>query len=275
MSTLTSTGSLAFSQIETEFDASPDSALGLNEYYDADPYHEVPASGTISVNDLRGSSKQTCRVVPRKSSDSAVRWGYSAYQGSSYYNAESGESAAAFGSISRNLGVMHGSSGGERNISAIVAEYPGPYSNGYNMSISRNLLVAQNNATSANGAWDTMYFFCDSLPYTGSGWLGSVSQYSGGTVATAANTVYSIDAFVSGAPVGLYNYDYKALNNTSPTAYGWFFNAGDKVHYYNNVFYTGNNAIQEHAANMLFSGGAAADVSGGTSSNEVYFYFDS
>ena len=128
MSTIPASGSLSFSQIEAEFDMSADSQLGLNEYYDADPYHDVPVSGTIAVDDLRGTSKQTVRIEPEESSDSNVRYGFSEYQGSSYYVAESGESAAAFGMESRTADVVTDTT----DIRAIVGEYGG-YMHPYNI----------------------------------------------------------------------------------------------------------------------------------------------
>jgi len=170
MGTLTSNGSLSFSEIESEFDLSADAQLGLNEYYDADPYHDVPVAGQIGVDDLRGTSKQTVRIEPGVSSDSAPRYGFSEYQGSSYYVAESGESAAAFGTESRTADVVTDTT----DIRGIVAEYAGRYQASASTTPSAstttvgttagiNLLISTN--SSGYTGWSNCSAFCDSMPY--------------------------------------------------------------------------------------------------------------
>ena len=291
MGTLTSNGSLSFSAIETEFDMSADSVLGLNEYYDADPYHDVPVSGTISVDDLRGTSKQTVRIEPASSSDTAPRYGFSEYQGSSYYVAESGESAAAFGTESRTADVVTDTT----DLRGLVGEYSAHYaatnsttpSTGSSLTgttVGINLLISTNSAS--YGGWSNMSAFCDSLPYapgsTFNPWGGgSSSQYlvSGYnySATTTANTVFTIPRTVYmslGGSAGYYPmFHFKSLANTSPTAYGYHYSSAYSVRYdaTGGAFRTGHQNKHRHAAQMLYSGGRNDDIYG--SPNEVYFYF--
>lgn len=292
MSTLTSNGSLSFSEIETEYDVySGPSPFGINGYYDADPYHDVPVSGTISVDDLRGTSKQTVRIEPEESADSAPRYGYSSSSGSSYYVAESGESSAAFGQNSRTFDVVTNTT----DMRAIVGEYAGYYqainsttagagSSTTGTSASINLLIAIN--TSTNTGWSNMSCYCDSMPVspgsTYNPWGGgSASNYAVSgynySAYTVANTVYTVPRtkyMTIGSTTGYFPmYHFKSLSNTSPTAYGYHFSQAYNVRYNstNNTFYTGHQNKHRHAAQMLYSGARADTLYG--SSNEVYFYF--
>lgn len=295
MGTLTSNSSLAFSEIESEFDMSTDSVLGLNEYYDADPYHEVPVSGTISVDDLRGTSKQTVRIEPGSSSDSAKRYGFSEYQGSSYYVAESGESAAAFGMESRTADVLTDTT----DIRGIVCEYGGRYQaetgfgpgagqTTYGTTAGLNLLISINSSSSTG--WSNCSAFTDSMPigpgsiynpFGGGGtstWNVSGYNYS---ATTTANTVYTIPrtkymtlSSASGGAGNYAMYHFKALSNTSPTAYGMHFSQAWDQRYNPDTasFNTGHQNKHRHAAQMLYCGAWNDDING-TGTNEVYFYF--
>lgn len=292
MGTLTTSGSLAFSEIESEFDMSADSQLGLNEYYDADPYHDVPVAGAITVDDLRGTSKQTVRIEPSHSSDTAFRYGFSEYQGSSYYVAESGESAASFGVESRTADVVTDTT----DIRGIVAEYAGHYvatntttpSSGSSLTGTTagiNLLISINSSSSTG--WSNCSAFCDSLPYAPSsqynpwGGIGSSTTYgvSGYNYSanTTANTVYTFPRtkyFTLGSTTANWPmYHFKSLSNTSPTAYGMHFSAAYNVRYDSTAgqFRTGHQNKHRHAAQMLYSGGQFDYLYG--SNNEVYFYF--
>jgi len=288
MSTIPSNASLSFSQIEAEFDMSADSQLGLNEYYDADPYHEVPVAGQIGVDDLRGTSKQTVRIEPEESSDTAPRYGFSEYQGSSYYVAESGESAAAFGVESRTADVVTDTT----DIRAIVAEFGGyyfpgnyttPHEGAMAINTSVNLLIAINTSTSSG--WDNCSAFCDSLPFAPGSTSnpfggGSATQYDVSgynySATTSANTVYTFPRTkymtLSGTSAYYPLYHLKGLSNTSPTAYGMHFSAAWNSRYDTTYgFFTGHQNKYRHAAQMLYSGARNDAVYG--SPNEVYFYF--
>lgn len=293
MGTLTTNGSLAFSEIETEFDVySGPSPFGINGYYDADPYHDVPVAGTISVDDLRGTSKQTVRIEPGGSSDSAKRYGFSEYQGSSYYVAESGESAASFGVESRTADVVTDTT----DIRGIVAEYGGHYAGDNTTGPAAgssltgtvagiNLLISINSSSSTG--WSNCSAFCDSLPYPPSsqynpwGGIGSSTTYGVSgynySVNTSANTVYTfprLGYMTLPSSTGYHAlYHFSSLSNTSPTAYGMHFSSAWNVryNYLTNTFNVGHQNKHRHAAQMLYSGGAYDDLYG--SSNEVYFYF--
>jgi len=292
MGTLTTNGSLAFSEIEAEFDASADAQLGINEYYDVDPYHDVPAAGQIGVDDLRGTSKQTVRIEPQVSSDSAPRYGFSEYQGSSYYVAESGESAAAFGVESRTADVVTDTT----DIRGIVAEFAGVYqpvtsltpsagTTTYATQAGINLLISINSSSSTG--WNNCSAFCDSLPYAPSSiynpWGGGsatqylVTGYNYTNQVTSANTVYTFPRTaymtLSGTSGNYPLYHFKSLANTSPTAYGMHFTNSYSSRYdpNTNTFYVGHQNKHRHAAQMLYSGGVQDNLYG--SGNEVYFYF--
>lgn len=292
MGTLTSNGSLSFSQIEAEFDASADAQLGINEYYDIDPYHDVPVSGTISVDDLRGTSKQTTRIEAERSADTYVRYGFSEYQGSSYYVAESGESAAAFGVESRTADVVTDTT----DIRGIVAEFGGHYqpisttspaagSTTYQTTAGLNLLISINSSSSTG--WNNCSAFCDSLPYSPGSiynpWGGGSSSqylvqgYNYSNQVTSANTVYTFPRTkymsLQGTSGYYALYHFKALANTSPTAYGMHFSNAWNVRYdpTQGAFNTGHQNKHRHAAQMLYSGAQNNYFNG--SSNEVYFYF--
>jgi len=292
MGTLTSNSSLSFSQIEAEFDLSTDSVLGLNEYYDADPYHEVPVAGTISVDNLRGTSKQTVRIEPEVSSDTSPRYGFSEYQGSSYYVAESGESAAAFGTESRTADVVTDTT----DIRGIVAEYGGRYQPGSGFgpdsyttlmgtTAGVNLLISINSSSSTG--WDNFSCFCDSMPVnpgsvynpwgggTSSSWTVAGYNYSATTVANTVYTVPRTKYMTLNSNSGYYAmYHFASLSNTSPTAYGMHFSAAWNSRYDPTLqtFFTGHQNKHRHGAQMLYSGGWN-DVINGNGTNEVYFYF--
>jgi len=298
MSTLTTNGSLAFSEIELEYDVYQGSSpFGINGYYDADPYHDVPVSGTISVDDMRGTSKQTVRIEAGESSDSATRYGFSEYQGSSYYVAESGESAAAFGTESRTADVLTDTT----DIRGIVAELSGYMGGQATQSASAgstvagsgvNLLISIN--TSTTSGWSNCSAFCDSLPHAPGSvynpWGGGTSStyqvadgYGYATTTTSANTVYTFPRQAYGTlPAGQSGtqttgyfdlYHTKALSNTNPSAYGIHYSNAwnSRYNWVANSFFTGHQNKYKHAAQMLYSGARADELTG--SGNEVYFYF--
>ena len=287
MTTLKTTGSLAFSEVEAEFDASADAQLGINEFYDVDPYHEVPASGQISVNDFYGTSRQTCALTPGESSDTAKRYGYSAYQGSSYYVSESGESSAAFGSISRTSS-LHSAS---KNVSGIVAEIPAGYIRPGGISTGMNLVIAVNNTSTVTG-WDTCYFYTDEMrrPENFASLTGyeyevtEVTSNSGQTpafydVATEDSIVYNFVSEFYGIRPGDPNYTLgtwpaylsSSLSNTSPTAYGMHFTPLYSYWYNfsNQSYYVGHRGKYKHLCNMLY-----ANSSSTYGTKDVYIYFD-
>ena len=288
MTTLKETGSLAFSEIEDEFSLSADAQLGINEFYDADPYHEVPASGTISVNNFFGTSRQTCALTPGRSSDTVKRYGYSAYQGSSYYVSESGESSAAFGSISRTTS-LHSAS---KNVSGIVAEIPAGYYYPGGIGAGMNIVIAINNNSNVTG-FDDCYFYTDAMKqptsaasltnyeyevdeYTHNNGASAPSTYS---VATEEDIVYNFPSEFYGIRPGDPNYTLgthptymtASLSNTSPTAYAMHFTPLYSSWYIfqNNAWYVGHRRKYMHLCNMLY---ANSNSTYGT--QDVYIYFD-
>lgn len=287
MTTLHTSGALSVSQIEGEFDASADSVLGMNEFYDVDPYHEVPASGQLSINNFYGTSRQTCALTPGISSDTAPRYGYSAYQGSSYYVSESGESSAAFGSISRTTS-LHSAS---KNISGIVCELPGGFYVPGSVSAGINLNIAINNTSNVTG-WDTCYFYTDAMkrPTSAASLTGyeyevnEVTSNSGQTPsfyeqATEDSIVYNFPSEFYGIRPGDPNntlgtwptYGTSSLSNTSPTAYGMHFTPlMDTWYIYTlGTHYVGHRQKYQHLCNMLY-----ANSSSTYGTEDIYIYFD-
>lgn len=137
---LQTSGLITHTDIQTEFGGS--NPISMDEYYGADLYNGMPSSGEISADDFYGKSVRTAKITCGRSSDSIYRYGYSAYAGSSYYEPETGESQAAFGSITRSTRLINPT----QEISAIVME---PYE-------TNNLIIAQFSST--NGNWNTIYF---------------------------------------------------------------------------------------------------------------------
>lgn len=176
---LQTSGSIALNQVELEFDVySGPTPFGMNGYYgDASDPLRVPFSGAISLNNFYGASRRSVRCIKGTSSDTNPRFGYSKYAGSSYYIPETGESAAAFGSVNRSSAVvttsnstqlacvvkeefgtvdrivigMQGSSSNSGWTNVTFKEYPG--ATGYTLERSKMAFTTLSNTSPTTYAW--------------------------------------------------------------------------------------------------------------------------
>ena len=175
--------------------------VGINEYYGADPYKPMPTSGTISANDFYTTSSKTAKITRGTSGDTAHRFGYSANAGSSYYHAESGESTAAFGSITKASGLIAG------DLSCFTVE--DNYPHGQVLTIGRR--------GSGDSGWTTCYVKCIG------GWLN-------GTVYTFTRTGRWVYAGIRNSSPQSYGWRYRSsLSGVSVSNLYWFMMRGYTV----------------------------------------------
>jgi hypothetical protein len=97
-------GSIGLDDIATEFGGV--APHGMSEYWAADPYKPTPIVGPSSLGDFYAASARTAQVTPGYSSDYTTRHGWSSYRGSYYSSAEEGHDFAAFGDITKTMGLM-------------------------------------------------------------------------------------------------------------------------------------------------------------------------
>lgn len=130
---ISSSGSIGFDTLQTEFGGS--NPIGISEYYNKDPYKPTPSSGAIDLNSFRGSSSRTCEINSGYTSEPSSLNGYGQANGSYYHALYSGNSGAAFGTITKTTGLVSG-----RTVCSICAwrDYDsstGWFSNYYNVAL--------------------------------------------------------------------------------------------------------------------------------------------
>ena len=192
---LQTSGAISISNIATEFGGLTYPPVELDDYFSADPLRITnyspsagqPFSGaSLGMDEFYGSSVRTTRIYTRPNNDSFLRYGYARANGYFYYQAESGQSGAAFGGATRTSSLA--TSG--RTLACFVM----------NDFYYDTLTVGFSGGSSAtNGGWTGMRVY-DTL---GSPYKADFSS---------VRTVYRTDAV-----------SFHALPGTSPTVYAYRF----------------------------------------------------